>query len=172
MKIDIRKIAKVFEGWADKIFCLVFPIVFIAGCVSMEESNRMQWDINTLRADLKEIKQKSKSIETQFPGQQKQFSELEETQRAAAKTASDLLIRIQYLTTEVQMLTGRFEEARFYAEKNAAELKETKEMLIAKMKQLDIMVGDLKKRLVESETTAVPKKEPKKNLAGVKGKKR
>jgi tol-pal system protein YbgF len=129
----------------------------------------MQYQINTLRAEVKKITRKSKSIETQFPGQQKQFNkkiqELEEAQQVAAKTVSDLLIRIQYLTTEVQMLTGRLEEARYHSEKNSAELKENKEMLSAKMKQLDIMVEDLKKRLAGPTPVAAPKEEPKKTKA-------
>lgn len=161
MKNDLKKIAEAFNGRAGKMLCLVFSIVFITGCVTPEEKNRMQYDINSLQAEVKEIKQKSKSIETQ----QKQFSELKDTQRAAAKTMSDLLIRIQYLTTEVQMLTGRFEEARYHSEKNSAELKESKEMLLAKMKQLEIMVEDLKKRLDEPEP-AIEKEDEKEQEKG------
>ena len=170
MKSDLNKIAEVFKGCTGKMLCLVFSIVFVTGCVTTaEETNRMQYQINTLRAEVKKITRKSKSIETQFPGQQKQFNkkiqELEEAQQVAAKTVSDLLIRIEYLTTEVQMLTGRLEEARYHSEKNSSELKENKEMLSAKMKQLDIMVEDLKKRLAGSTPVAAPKEEPKKTEA-------
>ena len=161
MKSDLRKTAEVIRGRAGKMFCLVFFVVFVTGCVTTQDTNMMQREINTLRFEVKAIKQQSKSIETQFPGQQKQFDEragdIEETQAAAAKMVSDLLIRIQYLTTEVQMLTGRFEEARYHSEKNSAELKESKEMLFAKMKQLEVMVEDLKKRLAEPAPVAAPK---------------
>ena len=162
MKNDLRYISAVFGGRTIKMLCLVFSIVFVTGCATSEETNRMQWNINALRAEVKEIKQKS----TQFPGQQKQsdqkVQELEEMQRAAAKTVSDLLIRIQYLTTEVQMLTGRFEESRYHSEKNSAELKESKEMIFAKMKQLEIMGKDIKKRLAKSEITPTSKEEEQK----------
>ncbi|GBE03707.1 tol-pal system protein YbgF [bacterium BMS3Abin09] len=167
MKNDLKKIAKVFYSRAGKMLCLVFSVVFITGCVTTEAENRMQYQINTLETEVKNIKQKSKSIETRFPDQQKQFSKLEDTQHATAKTMSDLLIQIQYLTTEVQMLTGRFEEARYNSEKNSAELRESKEMLLAKMKQLEIRVEDLKKRLVEPAPVAVSKEEPGKTITGV-----
>lgn len=151
---------------ALKALCLSLAFLFIAGCVTTEAENRMQYQINSLGAEIKNIKQKSKSIETQFPGQQKQFNEkfreLEEAQQTTAKTASDLLVRIQYLTTEVQMLTGRFEEARYNSEKNSAELKENKEMLFAKMKQLEIKIEDLKKRLARPIPVVPPKEEPQK----------
>ena len=169
MKSDLNKIAKVLKGRTGRMLCLVFSIIFVTGCVTTEETNRMQYQINTLRAEVKKITRKSKSIETQFPGQQKQFNEkvqeLEEAQQAAAKTVSDLLIRIQYLATEVQMLTGRLEEARYHSEKNSSELKENKEMLSAKMKQLDTMVEDLKKRLAGPAPVAAPKEEPGKTEA-------
>lgn len=180
MKSDLRKITEVFKGPTGKMLCLVFFIVFVTGCVTAEEKNKLQWDINSLQSEVKEIKQKSKSIETRFPGQQKQFNEkvreLEEMQRAAAKTVSDLLVRIQYLTTDVQMLTGRFEEARYHSEKNSAELKESKEMIFAKMKQLETMAEELKKRLTEAETAkakvaAVPEvEEPGKTIVAPKEK--
>ncbi len=174
MKSDLRKITEVISGRAVRMLCLVFLVVFVTGCVTTQDTNMMQREINTLRSEVKSIKQKSKNIETRFPGQQKQFDErageIEETQAAAAKMVSDLLIRVQYLTTEVQMLTGRFEEARYHSEKNSAELKESKEMLFAKMKQLEVMVEDLKKRLSEPAPVAAPKEEPKKRAASVKGK--
>lgn len=151
---------------ALKALCLSFAFLLISGCVTTDAERKIQWQINSLNTEIKNIKQKSKSIETQFPGQQKQFNEkireLAETQQTAGRTVSDLLVRIQYLTTEVQMLTGRFEEARYNSEKNSAELKENKEILFAKMKQLEIMVEDLNKRLAGPISVASPKEEPKK----------
>ena len=149
---------------ALKALCLSLAFLFISGCVTTEEKNRMQWDINKLRTEVSDIKKKSRSIETQLPGQQKQH---EEVQQATAKTVSDLLVRIQDLTTEVQMLTGRFEEARYNSEKNSAELKENKEMLSAKIKQLEVMVEDLKKELARPVPVVTTKEEPKKLIHGV-----
>lgn len=153
---------------ALKALCLSLAILFISGCVTTEAENRMQYQINSLGTELNNIKQKSQSIETQFPGQQKQNRELEEAQQTTAKTVSDLLVRIQYLTTEVQMLTGRFEEARYDSEKNSSELKESKEMLFAKIEQLEIMVEDLKKRHAGTTPVATSKEEPRKTEKAVK----
>jgi tol-pal system protein YbgF len=158
----MKKPFGMFQKISGRLICLLFSAVVITGCVTIEEKNRMQWEINALKAEVAEIKKKSKSIETQFPDRQKhineKISELEETQRNAAKTAADLLVRIQYLTNEVQMLTGRFEEARYLAEKNSAELKENKEMLIAKMKQLELAIEDLKGNLAGAEAAETPSK--------------
>lgn len=171
-----NKSAGCFKGFRVGTFCIVLSVLLITGCVTTEEKNRMQWNIDDLRKEVSEIKQKSRNIETEFPDRQKQINErlreLEEARRAAAKTVSDLLIRIQYLTTEVQMLTGRFEEARYNAEKNSAELRESKEMLIAKMKQIETTVEDLKKRLAEQPPAPapLPKERPEKKVSALKEK--
>ena len=153
-----------------KALLLLFVSLLVTGCVTTEETNRMQWELNELRADVKNIKQQSKSIETKFPGQNEKVRELEETQRASARATADLLIRVQDLTTEVQMITGRFEEARYNSEKNAAEFQENKEMLIAKMKQLETKLGDLEKKLAEPPPAPAPKEELKKSLSEAKAK--
>lgn len=153
-----------------KALILLFASLLVTGCVTTEETNRMQWELNELRADVKNIKQQSKSIETKFPGQNEKVRELEETQRASARATADLLIRVQDLMTEVQMITGRFEEARYNSEKNAAEFQENKEMLIAKMKQLETKLEDLEKKLAEPPPTPAPKEEPKKSVPEVKEK--
>jgi tol-pal system protein YbgF len=115
----------------------------------------IQYDINNLRSDIKNIKKKSQSIETQIPGQKKQLDsrlqDIEETQKATGRTVSDLLIQIQSLTSEFQVLTGRFEEARYVSEKSASELLEGREMLLEKLKEVKLEVADLKEKITQTE---------------------
>jgi tol-pal system protein YbgF len=115
----------------------------------------IQYDINNLRSDIKDIKKKSQSIETQIPGQKKQLDsrlqDIEETQKATGRTVSDLLIQIQSLTSEFQVLTGRFEEARYVSEKSASELLEGREMLLEKLKEVKLEVADLKEKITQTE---------------------
>jgi tol-pal system protein YbgF len=141
---------------------ILLCVLFITGCVSSQEINRIRWDLNELKADVKNLKKTSRSIETQFPEERQKLGqkiqELEESQNVTAKSVSDLLIKVQELTTQLQILTGRFEEARYFSEKSAAEFLESKDMLIAKLKELEIAVEELKKRLPQVETTAPPVK--------------
>jgi tol-pal system protein YbgF len=123
----------------------------------------IQWDINTLKSDIKAIKKKSQSMETRIPGQKKQLDnrlkDIEETQKATARTVPDLLIQIQSLTSEFQVLTGRFEEARYVSEKSSSELLESKEMLLEKFKEMELEVADLKKKITQTENEIVKIKE-------------
>ncbi len=147
-----------FKKWKHTFkLCSLFFVLcfFLAGCATSDDVGMIQYDINTLRSDIKNIKQKSQSIETQIPGQKKQLDsklqDIEETQKATAKTVSDLLIQIQSLTSEFQVLTGRFEEARYVSEKNASELLEGRELLIEKLKEVKLEVADLKGKITQTE---------------------
>lgn len=130
------------------ILCLVF---IFTGCATPQDIGRMQWDLNKLRSEVRDIKQKSRTLESQIPGQEGQFNkhikELKEEQKSTSKAVSDLLMKVQSLTTEFQILTGRFEEARYFSEKSSKELTESKDILIAQVKELEVTVNKLKERL-------------------------
>jgi len=140
---------------------ILCSFILISGCVTPEEVGRMRWELNVLKSDVSKIKKTSQSIETEIPGQQKQFdskiAELEEKQKSTANTVSDLLIEVQKLTFEFQALTGRYEEARYVSEKSSAELMESREKLNAKVKELELAIAGLEKKLAEADarTTAV-----------------
>lgn len=136
-------------------FCTVFSVTWaffiVSGCVSTEEVGRMQWELNTLKSEVRKIRQTSENIETTLPGQSKQtdkrLSELEDAQRATSNTVSDLLINHQNLTSEFQALTGRFEEARYFTEKSSAEVIESKNTLVSQMNEHEIALNELEKKL-------------------------
>lgn len=143
-----RPVVKFF--WVFFVLCS-----FLIGCATSDDVGMIQWDINTLRSDIKEIKKRSQSIETRIPGQKKQLDsklqDIEETQKATARTVSDLLIQIQSLTSEFQVLTGRFDEARYVSEKSSSELLESREMLLDKLKEMELEVADIKKKITQTE---------------------
>ena len=146
------------------LFLVLCSFLFISGCASTEDVGRLQWEVNTLKSDVKNIKKTSRNIETQLPGQTKQLdtklTELEEKQESTSKTVSDLLIEVQDLTREVQKLTGQFEEARYFSEKSSAEFLEGKEMLLEKVRELELAINDLKTKRTAAATRkpAVAKK--------------
>ncbi|GBD97112.1 MAG TPA: tol-pal system protein YbgF [Nitrospirae bacterium] len=164
--MSVKSIKSIFFNLCS-VICVLSSFL-IAGCVSTEEVGMMRWELNELRSEVKKIRKTSKSIETQFPGQQKQIDkklkELEAAQKATAGTVSDLLVNVQSLTSEFRILTGRFDEARYFSEKTSAGLLENKDMLIAKVTELELAIEDLKKKLSEpaAEGDDTKKKEDKK----------
>lgn len=139
--------------------CSLFSLF---GCVTSDEIGRMQWQINELNSEVKNVSQKTRGLEDQ----QGQLA-LEEEQKATGKAVSDLLLEVQSLKTDVQILTGRFEEVRYFSEKNIKELTESKDLLIAQIKELEITVNTLKEKLDTGKSTQGTG-EKQKPVAGVK----
>jgi tol-pal system protein YbgF len=136
------------------VLCFLWACLIISGCASTDDVGRIRWELNALKSDINKIKKTSQSMETEIPGQKKQvdnkITELDEKQKSTAKTVSDLLIEVQKLTSEFQALNGRFEEARYVSEKNSTELLDNKEKLAAKIKELELAIAGLEKKLAES----------------------
>lgn len=134
----------------------VCSVFILNGCIATAtDVNKMQYKLNTLGQDIDQIKKKSRNIETQIPGQKKvlnkKLQEIAEAQKATAETVSDLLMQNQSLTSEFQVLTGRFEEARYFSEKSSTELLDSKEELITKLKELQLELSDLKQKVTQTE---------------------
>lgn len=135
------------------VFFVLCSSALISGCATTDEVGRMKWELNTLKSEVKKIKQRYQNIETKLPGQTKQIDkklqELEDTQNVIAKTVSDLLINVQNLTSEFQVLTGRFEEARYFSEKSSTEVLESRDMLVKEMKEHKLALNELEKKLAQ-----------------------
>ncbi len=125
----------------------------VVSCATTEDIGRVRWEMTALKSEVKQIRQKSNTMETQLPGQTKEIDkkiqELEDRQNATAKTVSDLLINVQTMTSEFQVLTGRFEEARYFSEKSTNEVLGSREMLVEKMNAHEIALNNLEKRLAQ-----------------------
>jgi len=135
------------------VCCLLCSAVIFTGCATTEDVNRAQYDTNVLKSEVREIKaQLSSSPQNEKLGKfDKRLQELQSAQESTSKTVSDLMIQFQSLASEFRVLTGRFEESRYYAEKNTTGMKEEEEKLTARLKDLEQSIDDLKKRQMPAE---------------------
>lgn len=129
--------------------CLLVCMAALAGCASTEDIGKIQWDINHLRSDIKELKQSKPAASSQKNEIDRRLNAIEERQKSTASTVSDLLIQTQSMMSEFQMLTGRFEEVRFFSENSLSELSNSNDILTAKVKELETAVQDLHKQITE-----------------------
>lgn len=139
------------------LFFAVCSALILSGCVTTEELGRMQWDINELKSEMRGMKDKAPVQQTQREKQDKRLQDVQTEQESTAKSVAELTVQIQALTTEFRILTGRFEESRYHAEKNSALLKEEREKLDARLKELELAVDALKKSAAPTGT--LPKTE-------------
>lgn len=136
-------------GLRSFLFALL-TFLLVTGCASSEDIGRIQYDLITLKSEVKDIK----GPVTEQTGLSDRVSALEEGQDATRRTISDLFMKMQTLTSEFQVLTGHFEEARYTSEKNIQDLSREREEIMAKLKALEFTLGELEKRL--SAQAAVP----------------
>lgn len=131
--------------------CVLACFVILSGCASSEDIGKIQWDINHMRSEIKELKQAAPASHQKNEVDNK-LSGIEESQKATAGTVSDLLIQIQSMTSEFQMLTGKFEEVRFFTEQGFKDLTNSKDILTAKVTELEGAVQDLHKQIADIRT--------------------
>ncbi len=134
------------------VFSILCSVIFLTSCVTSDEVGRVQWELN-------EVKKKTDSIEARLTSGEGQG--IEESQKATARAVSDLFIRTQELSKEVQRITGLLEEGQYHSEKRLEEAETVKELLSSDVEELKASVEDLKDRLVKLEGSPTGQKEKK-----------
>ncbi|MBI4654836.1 MAG: tol-pal system protein YbgF [Nitrospirae bacterium] len=161
-EVGSRKYCSLFTPILLTSYFLLLTSIIFAGCATSQDIGRIQFDINESKSEIKDIKQKIKALESQLPEQSgelnKHLKELGEEQKATKSAVSDILTKVHALTGELQIITGRFEEARYFSEKTSKELMESKDTLIAKVKELEISVNELKGKLARLGSATAPDK--------------
>ena len=138
-----------------KVAIMIGTAITLISCASTDEIGRLQWEINELKKDVKNIRKQSPTT-GQTTALGKNIDELQNTQKSTAKTVSDLYIQNQDLTSELQVLTGRLEEDRYYTEKNKTEFLERMNALEAKLAELDKEKIQLQQRVTKLESAPPP----------------
>jgi len=134
-------------------------MLILSGCASTDDVSRLQYDIIQLRSEIN-------NMEKQMPGQGGQLNNrltgLEEEQKARSKAVSDLFMKVQTLTAELQAMTGRFDEIQYLSENSLKKLAENKDELDSRLKELEQTVKQLNEKLagLESEKPSHEKQKP------------
>nr|MBC8414307.1 hypothetical protein [bacterium] len=149
-----RRPASLFSK-ASGALILCMAALVIPGCVSTEEIGAMRYEINMLNTEVRNLKaatgDRSKDNATE-----QNLLEIKESQATSAKSAAELYVRIEELSSEFKILTGRFEEARYYSEKKAMEMVEDRDMLLARITKLQEQLSEMKERPTPIAAPVVP----------------
>lgn len=95
----------------DKLFITLFLVAILsAGCASNKELLRMQDDIDQIRAEVVELEQKDAAVDREL---QRLEQEITGQIEAIKRSQADTLIKIDTLTTEVQILSEKLDDTNF-----------------------------------------------------------
>jgi tol-pal system protein YbgF len=154
------KKSKGTRGMIAFLLCALSCLFILTGCATSTEVGRIRYELQEVKSELRELKEASGKQVSAYDRQLNNLlKELQEQQEATSNSVSDLLIEMQSIKTDLQVLTGRFEEARYFYENTSKELLKDKDLLIAKFKELEIEVKNLKKRLETIDALKTEKQE-------------
>ena len=181
---------------------LIFPVLLaFYGCASQSDMETLQRDTNNmtkellamqrnfydLNTEMKTINGKLDGLGKRADGLQQQMAalnaetrtkigsvskEVEASSQPMRRYQADLGARVDQLQMDVQNLTGRFEESKYFAQKTFGETKTLKESYQAKLDDLDKRIATLNKNLEDVEKKlAVQEPKAAKAAEGVEGEK-
>lgn len=157
-----RKFYSLFTIHHSLFYLLLFTSALFSGCATSDfgiattsEVGRLEWTLNELKKEVNAINKKTEAIEKQLPDQKGELNEkvrgVEESQKATARAVSDLLIKTQSLTKDVQSLTGTIEEVQYSSERSLKESKNNSEIVAKQVNELKLAVDDAAKRVGQLE---------------------
>ncbi len=119
--------------------CALIPLFVLSGCVTTGSTGTMQYDINELKAKVRDLEKGGKP---------------DEQQEATGMAVSDLHIKVQALTEEVRALTGRLDESQHGLDRDSLKMTENREALILRINDLETAVNQLKEQQSAEAVTA------------------
>lgn len=166
-------------------FGLLLFLFFLGGCIARTDFEALQRDQENNSRDLMALQRNILALNADIRGQidglkkrtgelQKEVGELntevkskvvflekelETSSQPMRRHQADLGARVDKLQIDVQTLLGRFEEGKYFAERNLQETRTLRESHQTKLEDLDLRIAELKKNLETAEKRAEPEKE-------------
>lgn len=167
-------------------FLFLLFLFLLGGCVGKTDFDALQRDQENTSKELLAVQRNMYSLNTDIRGQLEDLKkrtadlrkevgelntevrskvgflekEMETSSQPMRRHQADLGARVDKLQMDVQALMGRFEEGKYFAEKNFQETKTLREGHQTKLEDLDKRIADMKKSLETPEKkTDVPEKE-------------
>lgn len=163
-KADRIKLLSVVYGlWS--VFILIGCATSQLGIATTDDIGKLQFSINNLRTDVNAVDKRLKDVESRLSEKggetEKRIEGLEESQKASEKAVSDIFIKTQSLTKDIQQLIGRLDELIFSYERTKNELTKGDDALRKELNEMRNTVEEINKRLssLEQSITEMKKEE-------------
>jgi tol-pal system protein YbgF len=144
-------------------FCILLTTCYLLfGCASVTDFNALRSDVNQLRRETFEIRKDVNDMKAKTENVIK-----EEDFRAFRESQAEIQSRILDISSELQLLTGRFDENKYSMEKFLKDSSSEIDLLKAELTNIEGQIKDIKEKLNAFENRAkeaekkaeVPKKE-------------
>ncbi|MGE5893667.1 MAG: tol-pal system protein YbgF [bacterium] len=140
----------------QKLFVLGSFLLFVSGCVTSGEYIALKNDVNQLKKSYysldKDVAVIKKDVEV-TRGAVPKAAAGQESFGAIRDSQEQLNTQLQSFAKEVQVMQGRFDESKFYAEKTAKDNALEFDIIRSRLAKMEQEVTTLKKRLAEMQAS-------------------
>lgn len=124
-------------------------LLFLAGCVTTSDFDSLRNDVNTLKRETFELRKETSDLRKDINSLKEQSTGVvkEESFNAIRESQTMLLSRISDLSKDLQVLSGRFEESKFFMDKSLKEWNTERELLRGQINSLEARLKELNDKI-------------------------
>ena len=138
----------------------IILLLFLAGCV-IDEFEVMKADVNQLKKDSYDIKKETSETKSAFKtelAEIKEKSAKEDSLNAMRESMVSLRSEVSGISKDLQSLTGRFDENKYFIDKSLKDKSSEMDLLRAQITSLETQVKEIQAKLSpKTDTDAAPK---------------
>lgn len=141
------------------VYRLILFIALLPGCATWGEFDQLKKETDLIRKDVLEQKRENAELKRELDLLKKETVELSkrlsdkrEDVKSIRETHAEIYSRLLDISKELQLLTGRFDESRYFVEKTLKHLASERDHIKAQLISLEGQIKDIRERLAIKET--------------------
>lgn len=152
------------ESWqVCLLLCCSVVLLLSVGCVTTSDFDSLRNDVNSLKRETYELRKETSDLRKDINSLKEQSTGVvkEESFNAIRESQTMLLNRINDLSKDLQVLSGRFEENKFFVDKSMKEWNVERELLRGQINSIEARLKELNDKIMKlSEQKPLPRQEP------------
>lgn len=170
---EVWKLGNLLRFCASALLHFFTVLLLLAGCVTTSDIDSLRGDVNSLKRETYELRKEASNLRKDINGLKEQSTGIvkEESFNAIREGQTMLLSRITDLSKDLQVLSGRFEESKFFVDKSLKEWSVERELIRGQINSLEARLKELNDKvakLTEQKTLPSQREEPQKAERGEK----
>ncbi len=137
----------------------LFTVILLSGCVTTTELDTLRGDVNFLKKEVFELRKELNGLKEKTAGVVK-----EDAFNAIREGQTEIHSRLSEISKDLQLLTGRFDENKYFIEKALKDSAAEKELMKAQIANIEGQIKDIREKLSSVEGQIKQQREPPKEV--------
>lgn len=142
------------------LLCCSVVLLLSISCVTTSDFDSLRNDVNTIKRETFELRKETSDLRMDINKLKEQSADVvkEESFNAIRESQTMLLSGISDLSKDLQVLSGRFEESKFFMDKSLKEWNTEKELLRGQINSLEARLKELNDKIARLSAEKPPQK--------------